>query len=95
MAVQFNYLLDHGAFIANRDGTFSVNIPKMKNAVRDLTHDLLTIEARGDYSAAKNLLSQLGVLRPVVTKALNRFQNIPVDIAPIFISADELASHPS
>lgn len=95
MAVQFNYLLDHGAFIANRDGTFSVNIPKMKNAVRDLTHDLLTIEARGDYSAAKNLLSQLGVLRPVVTKTLNRFQNIPVDIAPIFISADELASHPS
>jgi hypothetical protein len=93
MAIQFNYLLDHGAFIAHRDGTFEVNFARIKPAVRDLTHELLTIEARGDYSAAKNLLSQLGVMRPVVTRTLSHFQNIPVDIAPIFITADEVARH--
>ncbi|MCU1293719.1 MAG: MutT/NUDIX family protein [Bryobacterales bacterium] len=94
MAIQFNYLLDRGAFVARPDGTFEVNFPKMKQAVRDLTHELLTIEARGDYTAAKNMLAQLGVMRPAVANTLNRFQDIPVDIAPIFITADELASHP-
>ena len=26
MAVQFNFLLDHGAFVVNPDGTFAVNM---------------------------------------------------------------------
>jgi hypothetical protein len=94
MAIQFNYLLDHGAFVVRRDGTFEVNFSRIKPAVRDLAHDLLTIEAKGDYAGARNLLSQLGVMRPVVTRTLSHFQNIPVDIAPIFITADELAAHP-
>jgi hypothetical protein len=93
MAIQFNFFLDRGAFVVRPEGTFEVNFPKMKQAVRDLTHDLLTIEAKGDYTAAKNMLAQLGVMRPVVTNTLNRFQDIPVDIAPVFITADELASH--
>ncbi len=94
MAIQFNYLLDRGAFVARRDGTFEVNFSRIKSTVRDLTHDLLTIEAKGDYAGARNMLSQLGVTRPVVARALSRFQNVPVDIAPIFITADELVSHP-
>lgn len=94
MAIQFNYLLDRGAFIVRRDGTFEVNFAKIKPAVRDLTRDLLTIEAKGDYAGAKSLLAQLGVMRPIVSQTLGRFQNIPVDIAPIFITADEITAHP-
>ena len=29
----------------------------MKGAVRDLTHDLLTLEAQGDYAGAKRMLN--------------------------------------
>ena len=29
---------------------------KIKDAVRDLTHDLLTVEAEGDYAGAKKML---------------------------------------
>lgn len=94
MAIQFNYLLDRGAFVARRDGTFEVNFVKIKPAVRDLTHDLLTIEAKGDYSGAKNMLAQLAVMRPAVSRSLSHFQNIPVDIAPIFITADEITARP-
>ena len=50
MALQFNYLTDKGAFVANPDGTFAVDFAKDEGAVRDLTHDLLTIEAQGDYA---------------------------------------------
>lgn len=90
MAMQFNYLMDKGAFVANSDGTYSVDMTKAKNAVRDLTHDLLTVEAQGDYAGAKKMLDTLGVIRPEVQKALDRLQGIPTDIAPQFVTADEL-----
>ncbi len=90
MALQFNYLLEHGAFAARPDGTFEVNYAKVKEAVQDLTHDLLTIEAHGDYAAAKRLLGQYGVMRPLLTRALDRLKGIPVDIQPVFVTADEL-----
>ena len=91
MALQFNYLADHGAFVRRDDGTFEVNFTKIKRAVRDLTHELLTIEAHGDYAAAKTMLSQLGVMRPELTGALARLKEIPVDIEPVFVTADELS----
>lgn len=91
MALQFNFLIDHGAFVERPDGTFEVNYLKVKGATRDLTQRLLTIEAQGDYAAAKSLLDQLGVLRPRVAAALDKLKDIPVDIRPIFVTADELA----
>ncbi len=90
MALQFNYFLDHGAFVERPDGTFEVDYPKVKQAVRDLTHDLMTIEAQGDYSSAKRMLDELGVMRPAMKKTLDRLSGIPVDICPVFVTADEL-----
>jgi hypothetical protein len=90
MALQFNYLMDHGAFTARPDGTFEVNYAKVKQGVRDLTHELLTIEAHGDYTAAQQTLERLGVVRPVVAHTLDRLKTLPVDIQPVFITADEL-----
>jgi hypothetical protein len=90
MALQFNYLLDHGAFLAGPDGRFAVDYSKMKQAVRDLTHELLTIEARGDYNAGQAILDRLGVIRPVVRQALDRMVDIPVDIEPQFVTANKL-----
>ncbi len=95
MAMQFNYLMDKGAFVANPDGTFSVDMTKAKDAVRDLTHDLLTVEAQGDYAAAKKMLDTLGVIRPEVQKALDKLQDIPTDINPQFVTADEVAPVPA
>jgi hypothetical protein len=91
MAIQFNYLTDKGAFVQHADGTFSVEMAKIKTAVAELDHDLLTIEAEGNYGAAKKLLDELGIVRPAVRKALDSLQGIPTDIEPIFVTADELA----
>ena len=90
MAMQFSYLLDKGAYVANADGTFSVDLSKIKDAVRSLDHDLLTLEATGDYSGAKRMLAQLSVVRPETQKALDRLKSLPTDIEPIFVTADEL-----
>jgi peptidase M49-like protein len=91
MAVQFNYFLDKGAFVANSDGTFSVDLGKIKDAVAGLDHDLLTLEATGDYAGTKKLMSEMMVLRPEVQKALERLKGVPTDIEPIFVTADKLA----
>jgi hypothetical protein len=80
MALQFNYLTDKGAFVANSDGTFSVDFTKVKGAVRDLVHELLMIEATGDYAGAKKMLDELGVLRPALQAALGKLTDLPTDI---------------
>ncbi len=92
MALQMNYLADKGGFVARPDGTFDVNFEKIRPAVRDLVHDLLMLEATGDYMGAKRMLDQLGVLRPSLQKALNVLTAIPVDIEPVFVTANDLTS---
>src|SRR5579863_811189 len=91
MAIQFNYLTDKGAFVQRADGTFSVDIGKIKSAVAELDHDLLTIEAEGNYAAAKKLLDEFGIVRPPLKKVLDGLQGIPTDIEPVFVTAEELA----
>jgi hypothetical protein len=83
MALQFNYLIDKGAFVANADGTFAVDPAKIKGAVRDLAHDLLTIEAEGNYAQAKRMLDNLAVIRPPTQHALDRLKDLPTDIDPV------------
>jgi hypothetical protein len=90
MAVQFNYFLDHGAFLANADGTFAVDVNKMKDAVAGLDRVLLTLEATGDYAGAKKLMTEMMVLRPEAQKALERLKDVPTDIEPQFVTADAL-----
>jgi hypothetical protein len=91
MAVQFNYLEDKGAFVAGPGGTYHVEFSKIKAAIRDLTHDILTIEATGDYAGAKKMLDDLGVPRPALENTLKSLGDIPVDIEPVFVTADTVA----
>jgi hypothetical protein len=90
MALQVSYLLDKGAFLVEPDGRFGVDFSKMEVAVRGLTHDLLTLQAKGDYAGAKEILDRLAVVRPEVESALEKLKDIPTDIEPIFVTADEI-----
>lgn len=90
IAVQLNYLLDQRAFNANPDGTFAVNPDRIKEGVTGLTRDIMTIQADGDYAKAKDLGARLGVVRPVVQKALDKLNAVPVDIEPRFTTAAQL-----
>jgi hypothetical protein len=90
MALQFNYLTDKGAFV-HRNGVWELDAAKIKGAVRDLAHDLLMIEATGDYAGAKQMLEKLAMLRPDVKATIDRTNNFPVDIRPVFVTADAIA----
>jgi len=82
MAVQFNYLLNRGAFVANSDGTFTVDQAKIPGAIRDLARDLLTMEALGDYSGAKDMLRTLVKIPAPLRAALDKLKDLPTDIYP-------------
>lgn len=90
IAIQLNFLLDYGAIIAEEDGTFSVNEEKIKDGIRALTRDIMTLQAQGDYAKAKDMLSRLGVVRPEVQAALDNLQHVPVDIEPKFTTSEKL-----
>jgi hypothetical protein len=83
MAMQVNYLTDKGAFLTKPDGTFAVDFAKIKGAVRDLVHDLLEVEATGDYARAKKMLDELGVIRLAMARALEKLKDLPTDIEPV------------
>jgi hypothetical protein len=85
VAMQFNYFTDEGAIkFDERTNKFSVDNAKIKDAVRKLTHELLTIEAEGSYDKAKAILDNYSVIRPPMKGALDRLISVPVDIEPIF-----------
>jgi len=90
IAIQLNYLLDQRGFVINDNGTFAVNKDRVKEGVAGLTRDIMTIQAEGNYAAAKELGDRMGVVRPPVQKALDKLQAIPVDIEPQFATADDL-----
>jgi hypothetical protein len=93
IAVQFNYLTDKGAIrYDERTGTFQIDPTKVKDAVRDLTHDIMTLQAEGSYEKAKALLDTYGVVRPPMRRALDRLGNVPVDIEPTFPLARAVSS---
>jgi hypothetical protein len=91
-AVQLNYLLDRGAFVVNADGTFAVVSDKVRDAVAGLAREIMTLQAAGDYAAAKRMLDTLGVIRPQTQVVLEKLKGVPVDIAPRFTSALALLS---
>ncbi|HEY3139319.1 MAG TPA: hypothetical protein VGL29_25090 [Blastocatellia bacterium] len=89
-AMQFNYLVDEGGFKMDQAaGTFSVDASKIKDAVRKLATEILTIEAEGSYDKAKALLDRYASIRPEMQKALDKLGDVPVDIEPNFVLANK------
>ena len=90
IAIQLNYLLDAGAFSVRPDGTFAVNAGKVKQGVTELTREIMTMQAQGNYAKAKELATRLGVVRPEVRRALDKLKDVPIDIEPRFTTAEQL-----
>src|SRR5678815_2348438 len=90
VAIQLNYFLDNGGVTVAQDGTFAVNPERIKQNVLDLTRDIMTMQATGDVQAGKQMLDKLGVVRPQVQTVLDRLKDVPVDIEPRFVTADQL-----
>jgi hypothetical protein len=86
VAIQLNYMMDEGAITYDsKTGNFKIVEDKIKDAVRKLTTEIMTIQAEGDYEKAKAMYTNLGVVRPEMQAALDKLKgNVPVDIEPLY-----------
>ncbi len=88
MALQLNALLDGGAIAISKRGRWSIDGAKAKTAIAALLKDLLAVQAAGDAAAARKFLHDRAQLRPEVNAILARLTALPIDIEPIFATAD-------
>ena len=91
IAIQLNALLDAGGVVVAPDGTFRVEPSKIRDAVKALTAEIMTVQARGDYTKAQALLAR-ATIRPEVKGVLDKLGDVPVDIEPRFTTADALTA---
>jgi hypothetical protein len=84
VALIFNSFMTEGAYEYNdTTGTFRVNFDRIRPAVRNLTGEIMTLQARGDYGGARNLLNTRAVIDPRMQRTLAKLSAIPVDIEPV------------
>lgn len=84
-AIILNYLMEKGAVEFDpASERFRVNYQKIGDAVRDLSREILMIQALGDYQGAKALIEKYRKITPELQIALNKLIDIPVDIRPQF-----------
>ena len=90
VAIQLNTFLDAGAVTVDGDGRFAVDHGRIREAVTNLTTELMTIQATGDLAGAERILEERGVVRPEVQRVLDRLTQVPIDIQPRFVTAAAL-----
>jgi hypothetical protein len=59
---------------------------RIEDAVKDLAHDLLMLEALGDYDGARAFIDKHGTMSGDMKALVDRINEagIPVDIEPVF-----------
>ncbi len=80
--VRFNFFADRGAFTRDEDGLYRVDMKAMRAAVDELSQVILRLQGDGDYSGAKELVREFGVVGPQLRADLDRLaaRNVPVDV---------------
>ena len=65
-------------------GLWSVDIAKAKSAVKDLSTEILMLQAMGDYGGSHEFIDKYGEMGQDVRDSLARLGDIPIDILPRF-----------
>ncbi len=84
VVAQFNYLLNKGALQIDANGRVRAVSEKFPAGIRDLLHDMLMLQAAGDYEGTKKFLDTWGKATPEIRNAIARLGDVPVDIRPIY-----------
>jgi hypothetical protein len=82
--MQANYLLENGAIEITDDGRFQPVPEVFDDAFRGLAHELLMIQALGDYDAGVDFVGRYGTVHPAMAAAIESLTDLPVDIDPSY-----------
>ncbi len=90
VAIQFNYLMEAGAFKLTEKDKLTVVPDKLMPAIEKLAHTLLMIQAKGDYEAAKEFVDTYRKETDVIERMIEKLKHVPIDIHPSYPAAEEL-----
>jgi hypothetical protein len=84
-AIIYNFLMEKGGFeYDEKTEKVKVNFKKAYTAFEELGNLLLTIQAKGDYEGAQELIKKYVVISPSMKILTDKLSVLPVDIKPIY-----------
>jgi hypothetical protein len=84
-AMQYRYIRDNGGIVWDAQAKrFRIDPAKLDGAIRDLVHDIITLQATGDYNGTKAFLAKWAVMDAEAKQVTGEMGHIPVDIHPIY-----------
>ena len=84
-ALQYGYLRAKGAFTFDpATQRFTVDDAKMEAGLRDLLHDMLMLQAKGDYAGTIAFMDRWAKLDPEAEGVIKAMGTLPVDIRPVY-----------
>jgi hypothetical protein len=87
---QFNYLLEKGALEVDAEGRFRAVSENFGQGIADLLGEMLMLQANGDYEGTAEFLEIYGQPSQSLLDAIDRLEDVPVDVRPIYTTAEEL-----
>jgi len=84
VVAQFTYLQQKGALQVDSRGRVHAVSAKFPGAIQDLLHDMLMLQATGDYAGTKKFLDTYGKPSQALRDAIGRLKDLPVDIRPVY-----------
>lgn len=79
--IQFNYLLREGGFEIDRAaGKLFINDVRARSAIIKLASEIIGIQERGDFEAARSLFNTYCVMTPTIESFINKLSDLPIDI---------------
>jgi hypothetical protein len=86
--LQYGYLKSKGAFAWDDTAKrFRIDNAKMQAGLRDLVHDLVMLQAKGDYAGMVAFFNQYAHLDDQARAVNATLKDIPVDITPVYPKA--------
>lgn len=83
--VVFNYLMDNGGYRFDAETKrYAVDLAKAPAVFKTLAHDLLMLEALGDYPGTQAFLKKYARPNQQLQSVLDGLHGVPVDIEPVF-----------
>ncbi|BDQ03399.1 peptidase [Ignavibacterium sp.] len=84
-AIIYNFLLEKGAYVYDEaTQKVKVDFEKIYPALKELCNLVLTIQAEGNYQAAKDLIAKYAVKSKTIETLTKKLESLPVDIKPVF-----------
>ncbi len=86
-AIQFNWLLEKGV-IATENGRFRIDVEAFPGAIEQLVHEILLMQAEGDYAAGQAMMETYAVMSDALAAGLADLEGVTVDILPRYAVSD-------